>query len=314
MVNRRDRYKRTAFGPWRRGERIKYHPLIACYGFGQLVRQLTRKGITVNRTIVDLVESYVLSRELAESSVDYYRRISRVLCTWANRRVPADEFNVDLVNRFLRDKQAAGRSCYYRKSLRNALRALLGFHLGATVRGQIRPVKLEPLQPAAWSAEEVARLIDACSCLKCAERQDYMRTLIAVAYYTGLSQIDLHRIERRDFDLLGVIRTKRSKTGRRVVAAIPPALLSSLDSRPPTGPLWPCLTSRESLRKVFNRIVRKAGLRGTFKTLRNSSGTAVEKLHPGRGHEHLGNTRQIFERHYLDETKDDKGPLQPPEL
>lgn len=267
----------------------------------------------MNRTIVDLVESYILARELAASSVGYYRRLATVLCSWAQRRIPEVEFTVDLANRFLRDKQAAGRSSYYRKSLRNGLRALLGFHLGP-VRGQLRPVKLDELTPTAWTTQEIVALIDACAFIRGAERQSYMRSLIAVAYYTGLSQGDLHRLERRDFDAAGVLRTKRNKTGRRVVACVSPAILALLDERPAKGPLWPCSTSREAFRRVFARVVKRAGLRGSFKTLRKSSGTAVEKLHPGRGHEHLANSRQVFERHYLDPSQDDRQPLTPPRL
>ena len=40
-----------------------------------------------------------------------------------------------------------------------------------------------------------------------------------------------------------------------------------------------------------------------MKYLRSSSGTAVEKASPGRGHLHLGNTRDVFERNYLDESQ-----------
>ena len=270
----------------------------------------------MNRTIVDLVESYILARELADATTDYYRKLAKVLCSWAKRRIDESEFTVELANRFLRDKQAAGRSSYYRKSLRNGLRALLGFHLGhaASIRGQLRPVKLDDLNPACWTTDEVNRVIDACKFVRGAERQEYLRSLIAVAYYTGLSQVDLHRLERRDFDAKGVVRTKRSKTGRRVVAVVSPSVLLMLDARPSRGPLWPIATSREAFRRVFARVVKRAGLRGSFKTLRKSSGTAVERLHPGRGHEHLANSRQIFERHYLDPSHDDRQPLVPPEL
>lgn len=270
----------------------------------------------MNDTIVELVENYVLSRELAESSVTYYRTLGRLLCRWAKRRILAEEFNVDLANRFLRDKQTEGRKSYYRKSLRNGLRALLGFHLGhaANIRGHLRPVKLDDLAPSCWSAAEVSRLIDACKFIRGAERQEYVRSLITVAYYTGLSQGDLHRLERKSFDRAGVLRTKRNKTGKRVVAVVSPAVLAMLDARPQAGPLWPQTTSREAFRRLFARLVKRAGLRGSFKTLRKSSGTLVEKLHPGRGHEHLGNTRQIFERHYLDRDKDDREPLEPPPL
>jgi hypothetical protein len=59
--------------------------------------------------------------------------------------------------------------------------------------------------------------------------------------------------------------------------------------------------------------VKKAGLpHGPFKTLRKSTGTAVEVLKPGTGQFLLGDTRKEFERHYQDAMQVEVP--QPPEL
>jgi hypothetical protein len=70
---------------------------------------------------------------------------------------------------------------------------------------------------------------------------------------------------------------------------------------PPDRPLcFPTWGRLELWRREALRLVKLAGLSGGIGQLRHSSGTAVELHHPGRGHEHLGNTRAVFERHYLD--------------
>ena len=94
-----------------------------------------------------------------------------------------------------------------------------------------------------------------------------------------------------------MLKWNRQKTGRPVIVAVPADLLRRL---PESGPCWPRRFSREYFRRTFRKIVARAGLRGTFKKLRKSSGTSVESLHPGCGHIHLGNTRRVFELHYLD--------------
>lgn len=249
-------------------------------------------------TMRHVVESYCLSRELKKSTEIYYRRVLSVFSRWLGRVPESEEFTPDLVSRFLAAKQHDNRSAYYRKSLRNGLRALLA-HAGRDIpRGKLRSVKLTPLEPAAWSESEVAKLVAASDVIheSDAERRQYMRTLILAAYYTGMSQIDLHRLSRSSIAPNGVVRYVRSKTGKPVVTAMPVELIPQL---PAGDPIWPLRVSPELFRRRFAVIVRLAGLSGSFKTLRKSSGTGVELLFPGRGHEHLGNSRKVFETHYL---------------
>jgi len=120
----------------------------------------------------------------------------------------------------------------------------------------------------------------------------YWRTLISIGYYTGLNRCDLARVRRSDIQPSGVIYFSRSKTGKRVCVQIPPDLIAEIDAwHTGNEPIWKPYRSDEAERVQFNRIVAHANLTGSFKKLRKSSGTQVELLHPGRGHEQLGKAR-----------------------
>lgn len=249
------------------------------------------------RTVWEAVDDYLLARDLSGGTPGYYRRIVGVLCSWYGQAVPLDEFTPRLVNQLLAAKQEAGRSSYYRRSLRSGLRALLRFVHGECER--LRPVKCCELEADTWTAEEVYRLATAAG---------KNRLLVLVAYFTGLSECDLRRLRREHVQPDGSIPFARKKTGKRVLVAIP---LNLLDELPASGLLFPLITSEEYFRRCFRATVKVAGLRGTFKKLRRSSGTAVEIANPGRGHIHLGNSRLIFEAHYLDKAREMK-PMMPP--
>jgi integrase len=237
-------------------------------------------------TLHTLLEDYILSHDLNGGTPSHYRRVLSVFCGWYGGPVPKEAFTVELCNRFLLAKKEEGAASYYQKSLRNVLRAWLN-HAG--IAGKLRPVRRGPLNPLVWTPAEVERLI------KAAPSRAW-RVRIAAAYYTGLNIVDLERVERRHI-IDGVLRWRRQKTGKLVVVAIP---LWLLDLLPEDGPICPWDKTGEYMRRQFRAIVASAGLRGTFKTLRKTSGTIVESLHPGCGHLHLGNSRQVFELHYMD--------------
>jgi hypothetical protein len=93
----------------------------------------------------------------------------------------------------------------------------------------------------------------------------------------------------------GTLRIWRHKTGSEVLVWLPVELVNHVTA----GLVWPRPWSAEWDRRTFQKIAAAAGLVGTMKKLRRSSGVSVEILHPGHGHEHLGNSRRVFERHYL---------------
>lgn len=259
--------------------------------------------------IHSVVDNYILLHDLAHETAAWYRRIASVYSNWDK----SAEFTADGVSRLLHDKQQEGRSSHYRKSLRNGYRALLNF---AGDRAPIRAVRLDPIEPEAWSESEVARLIAAVPGVIDGERLRwlYSRT-IAVAFYTGLSQVDLFRLTADCIDARGILRTRRQKTGTRVVAWLPKDLADELRACTP-GPIFPLGMTKEWFRVRFNAIVKAAGLSGSFKKLRSTSGTVAEDRNPGRGHIHLANSRTIFERHYWrkDEDRPARMPTLPPRL
>lgn len=248
-------------------------------------------------TIQAVLDEYLLCHDLSGGTPDYYRRVVGVLCHWHGRPVLREEFTATLVNQFLAAKQEAGRSSYYRRSLRSGLRALLRFAHGTCER--LRPVKCAELESDTWTPQEVGAL---------AYSAGGFRLLIMTAYFTGLSECDLRRLRGEDISQDGAIRFRRQKTGKTVLVGIPPELRAEL---PAAGLLFPLRTSGEYFRRMFRVIVKAAGLKGTFKKLRRSSGTEIELLHPGRGHIHLGNTRPIFEAHYWDKRRA-ASPMMPP--
>jgi integrase len=256
----------------------------------------------------------LLTHDLAEETADYYRRMVSVLCSWAKRRVPLIRFTPDLVNQMLVDKQRAGLSSHYRRSLRNAMRALLGHKYNGLLPGKLRPVRLDPLNPESWTAEEVQRLIVACNYMRDTNRRLWWQTIIAAGYYTGLSPKDLWRLTPGELDATGIVRTSRSKTGTSIAMRLPEPWLSRTRQVSGKRLIWGRPMAKEVFRATFARVVKKAGLAGTFKRLRKSCGTSVEMRHPGQGHIALGNTRKVFEQHYLSRRPFDQNPPAPDQL
>lgn len=260
-----------------------------------------------------LLSDYLLRHELKPRSERQMRAILQVFLNWSGvPDMPVEQFTADKISEFLANRQANGRSSYYRRSLRNSLKALYRFSRGSLPAEPIRPVKLECLEPESWTPEEVGRLIAACDELPYRDRT-YWRTLLLSAYYTGLNACDLHRLEKRNIHSNGAIPFSRSKTGKRVYVAIPAELAGEIYAfAPETGPVWPLKTSQEWFRRRFARLVRIARIPpGTFKRLRKTSGTLVELASPGQGHRHLGNEPQIFTKHYEDRTVTQSKPTMP---
>lgn len=250
-------------------------------------------------TLRTAVENYVLYHDLKAETRDWYKRIASVFCNWAGGDPLLDQFNGEAISRCLADKQAAGRSPYYLRSLRNGLVAILHEIRGNQPVERIRGVRCPPLEPEAWTAAEVERLLSpGCDHMPEGSRWRW-QLIIALAYYTGLDRCDLERIERRHFTAEGALIYRRQKTGGAVGGGVPGEVLAEIDRRcPAKGPILRMGISPEWFRRVFARVVARAGLHGTFKRLRKSSGSLVEREKPGAGHKHLGNTRGVFERHY----------------
>jgi integrase len=267
------------------------------------------------RTLKEELDRYVLQSQLAVETEAWYRRVVSVYCNWEGRDPPAADFTGERISKLLVAKLAAGRSTHYVKSLRGGLRALLGVIRGESPVERVRGVKCQPLDPAGWTTAEVEQLLAAGLAGMPDGSRNRWRLCIELAYYTGLDRCDIERLEQTHFADNGALLFRRSKTGKLVGGGIPLELLARIRADcPRKGPICRMGVTPEWFRKVFARIVARAGLFGTFKRLRKTSGSLVDAAKPGSGHRHLGNSQAIFERHYEVRRLTVTEPTMPPPL
>jgi len=172
--------------------------------------------------------------------------------------------------------------------------------------------------PTAWTYEQVQQLLERAESLDdyypadrwLANERDRMRRasfwglVIRLAWDTGLRGCDLLELRPRSLTSRRTIELIQSKTGRwhmtmvheetrdKILASFPP------DRRT----IIPWVMTPKYFRDEFSELVKAAGLKGTFKTLRKSSATEVELHYPGCGAAHLGHVQpgDIARKNYLD--------------
>lgn len=264
-------------------------------------------------TLRAALDSYLLYHQLAPESVEWYERAYRAFSGWSGGDVQLSEFNGETISRFLVDKQRQGKSPFYVRSLRSALVAILRDIRGENME-RVRQVRTPKLDPHGLTPEEVGRLIGACARLHPKIRRK-TEVALQLGYYTGLDQKDIWRMERADIWPGGEIFFRRGKTGKQVFVRIPPDLIALIDAACPMhGPLLGNFLCRDYFRHVVRKLFEAAGLKGSFKTLRKSSGSLVDAECPGKGCRHLGNTPAIFDRHYSVKRLVMSEPTMPPIL
>lgn len=270
------------------------------------------------------IERYAIERGIQDVSA------KSLISSWAifEMRVgyPVGVADIDhtLVNSVLAGMEAEGKSPFYMHGLRCNVMSLWRYayendrELPEAERQnvnrprRVRKIRLPELILETWTREEVQRLVDTCDVLDGEfrhrgvllldgfTRAAYFRSLIRAAWSTGLRHGDLRRLRRKQIpgpDVPFVI--SQHKTGKRAVILLDKATVDEIDEYGRTGVIWPMWGSYEAFRKSFCAIVEAAGLEGSFKRLRKSSGSDAEQRAPGLGHLHLGNTRRVFESNYL---------------
>jgi integrase len=263
------------------------------------------------QTLRQAIDHYTLYRQLAPQTIAWYSRAVSVYCHWAGGDLPLAEFTGEAISRMLLAKEAEGRSLYYLKSLRGGLVSLLR-HLRGGLVEPVRSIRPPPLDPIALTPAEVERLLGACQMLAPEIRWRYV-LMISIGYYTGLDAADIWRLERRHFAANGSLFFRRGKTGNAVFVRVPEDVLVLIDKHCPRhGPIIQMGVGKERVRQIMVQLFARAGLCGSFKTLRKSAGSLVEQQHPGTGHRHLGNTRSIFEKHYEAQRITRGEPTMPP--
>ena len=276
----------------------------------------SRRGVVIHQTaesggtIWEHLERYLGAREVSSGYANQLRWALADLERFHGCDLGIDDLTPDLVNSWLHHMAQRGLSAETRASRR---RMLLTLWRDAADLGIITPprriakVGRRDRIITTWTVDQVRQLLHACDLLAGSYRpgiakRDYWRAYVLTAWDTGLRGCDLRALPRSAIRPDGTVRLVQHKTGRRVRCRLRPGTVQAITATfPPDRELcFPTWSRLEYWQREAHRLVTLAGLTGSIGQLRHSSGTAVEREHPGRGHEHLGNTRAVFERHYLD--------------
>lgn len=265
-----------------------------------------------------LHDTYVpLRLEIKPDSVRQMESTIRAYAAWLGREPTVDDLTEDSLRRFL-TAYKTGRSGATVNSRRTHLLAIWRCawdegRLPAPPRASKVPKAKPPtIIPEAWSPAEVGRI------LASARNQpgeiegipacDWWESLLLVFYDTGERKSAVLRTRPGDLDLDQCWVLFPDTKGDRprlcpihsdTVAACRKVCDRSRDR------VWPWPHSGEWLDQRFRflldtaRVAYGRGRGGLFHKLRRTSGTLVE-ANGGDGAKHIGDTRRVFETHYLD--------------
>jgi hypothetical protein len=268
---------------------------------------------------------YVDNRDVTDAYANQLRWAVMAFERTIGRTVDLADLSPELVNRHLK----ATRDTLKPETRKTHRRVLLTLWQAAAddglapepIRRKVMPIRVPDKLQRAWDVDQVRMLLAAADRLKRyyphgIAKRDYWRSYVMAAWDTGLRGCDMRKIAQSDIGDDGRIVLVQKKTGRIIRTCVRAETLAAINNTfpPDREQVWPLWARMELWRREASKLVRAAGLKGSIGQLRHSSGTAVEQLNPGHGHEHLGNTRAVFERHYLDRTKTGETGTLPPKL
>lgn len=274
-------------------------------------------------TLTDWLDhEYLLTHDLRESTVVWYHSNLRAADRYAGHSLTLANVSDRAVNTLLANMVAAGRAVEYCRGVKVAVGAVWRDAAASGVcrpPSRLRAFRADERPVRYWTPGQVAALVRAAEALPGCFRDlgyprgPYFGSAIRAAWDSALRRRDLHRLRRSDVgpDFLW----RQHKTRKLVRVRLRPSTLQAIDrlGRFPDAFLWPLWGTDSAFGHTFDRMVAAAGLpRGPWRTIRRSAGMAAEARQPGAGHLLLGNTRRVFERHYLADGAV-AGP-QPPEL
>jgi len=256
-------------------------------------------------------ESYSLRRDVKESTLRQYIISAELFERWAGRPILLQELDEDSLSAWLRDysETASPHTVRGKKTMILALwRAAADDRLAdEPIARRVRRVRLPEIPVDAWTREEVERLLVACSYLPrrhpCGlTRAAWFDLAVRVAWDSGVRKGDLFNLPVSAIRPDGSGQWTQSKTAKVIAFQLSRTttdiLVASLKLCP-RALLCPWPSSHETFGEQVALLVQKAGVRpGTWKWIRRGSGSDVEAQAPLSGHEHLGNTRRVFEQSY----------------
>jgi integrase len=253
-------------------------------------------------------EVYSLGRDIRKSTAAFYRWKINVFAAYLGRRPTLADLNDITLNKYLAHRLETAE----RDTARGDRAALVALWQHAydhryvdTQPGRVRPIKRQPKVVTGWTEAELGRLLEVIDGKTGrfrhvnVARSAFWRAVTMTLYDTGvrlgdLERLTLEQVRRSTFVVV------QSKTQKPVDCPLSFATLEAIKkiTSPKRQKPFSDVLKRRSFVQEFASLCKAAGLTGRTKRLRITSGSLVESLHPGEGHLHLGNGRQVFESFY----------------
>lgn len=266
----------------------------------------------MSTTLGSFLSQYQLERDLSAGHMTMLRSTIHLFGCWLGHVATLDDCRDDTINRWLVWLSDAQRKKTTLKGHRSRLlalwRAAFEYELTDFQPRRVRKIVVPKTLPEAWSLEQLKALLiaadgfDGVFLKSRIERRAFWRGFVLVAYDTGLRLGDLLALRFDQVGADGSAIVTTNKTGAAVLCRFHPETMAAIELlRKPGRPfIFGGAIGRHAIFGRFRELVARAGLTGTTRKLRRTSGTWVERIAPGYGHRHLGNGADVFRAHYDD--------------
>lgn len=257
-----------------------------------------------------LVQSYLLEHECCDVYAGNLAAVVRSFSTFLEHQATTDDLADEPVNRWLASLAGAAetRNNKRRQLLTLWRYAYLDLHTVERGPGRIRRIKRPERVPECWTLEQFRRLEEECDRLPGrfrklpVQRALYMRALVDAKYDTALRLGDLLSLERDWIWPGGFLSIVQHKSGKSHRIRLRDSTLARIDELQAALPghrlIWPQFAERKRFYQLFRKIVAAAGLKGSSKWIRRTSGSYYEREHPGEAWRHLGHARPGVDRQF----------------
>lgn len=276
--------------------------------------------------IEELLASYLLEHDLADTTVAHYRLVLEGFERWLGHALSPGDFNDQAVNSYLswlKQRRSPFTVKQRRTSLLVLWKAAFQMKLLGAPPGRVRHIRTPDRVIETWLPEDIGRMLQHAASLQgqmasvAVPKSLFWSTWVRLSYDTGLRTSDLFSLEAEDvLNLQGRLTIIQRKTRHAVTVHIRPEtlhLVRQMAELQVSRFILPRCWRANNFSHAVRKFLRGAGLQGSATKMRQTSCTEVDRLRPGAGWVHLGHrTSATTQRWYLNRRRAfDDNPLPP---
>lgn len=270
--------------------------------------------------LANFVEDYLLRTDVGEGYAEQLRYCTRGFSKFLDRMARVDDLNSQQINAYLAHLRKEGYAGETRRTRRRMLLTLASDAARARLidpvnRDMVARIKVFPSMPDGLTWGEARHVLITINAKNKWDRwlsfryhktrivrRDWWRAYLSACWDTG-APADLRALRFSDLTPEGRVFKLRGKTGKPLRWQLAPYTMAAIEriASPERDLIFPLSGDVTLFRREARKILQEiAGLAGkTLGGFRSGAGTDAELRHgTGAGCQLLGNTPQIFVRHY----------------